>query len=381
MKCSLLPCNSYDYDKVYTALAQSIQNLGGFEPYIAPGERVLLKPNLLMKKRPEEAATTHPVFLKALANLLLEYGAKVVIGESPGGPFTPALINGVYKATGMTAIAEETDAILNANFNSCQKENPQGLIMKRLTLADMVNDVDKVICVAKLKTHAMMTFTGAVKNMFGLVPGIIKAEYHLNIPDYENFADMLIDVCLCANPVLSFMDGIVGMEGNGPSAGTPANTHVVLASNSPYHLDQAACHIIGLSVKDVPILKRLHERGIIGELNDIEFTGEPIEHFIMPSYQVIRGRSPLSIRDSNLPEFVKKLALKHLQTRPVVYDNDCTGCAVCKEACPVKIIEISANRKAVITYPKCIRCYCCQELCPQKAIKIHKPWMVQWLRL
>ena len=381
MKCSLLPCNSYDYDKVYATLAQSIQNLGGLEPYITPGERVLLKPNLLMKKRPEEAATTHPIFVKALANLLLEYGAKVIIGDSPGGPFTPALINGVYKATGMTAIAAETKVTLNSNFNSCQKVNPQGLIMKRLTLTDMINDVDKVICVAKLKTHAMMTFTGAVKNMFGLVPGIVKAEYHLNIPNYDHFADMLIDVCLCTNPVLSFIDGIIGMEGHGPSAGTPANTHVVLASNSPYHLDQAACHIIGLSAKDVPILKRLQDRKIIGGLDDIDFTGEPIEKFIMPSYHVIRGRSPLTIHDSKLPGFIKRFVMGHLQTRPVVYDDVCTGCAVCKEACPVKIIEISGDNKAVIEYPECIRCYCCQELCPQKAIKMYKPRIVKMLRL
>jgi len=394
-KCSLLPCDTYDYDKVYAALAKSIENLGGFKPYISPGERVLLKANLLMKKRPEEAATTHPIFVKALANLLLAYGAKVIIGDSPGGPFTPALINGVYKTTGMTAIAAETEAELNTNFSSCQKENPDGLIMKRLTLTDMINDVDKIISVAKLKTHAMMTFTGAVKNMFGMVPGIVKAEYHLNIPDYDHFADMLIDVCLCAKPVLSFMDGIIGMEGHGPSAGTPANTHVVLASDSPYHLDQAACHIIGLSVKDVPILRRLQERGMIGELKDINFSGEDIKKFIMPSYHVVSGKSPLTVHGSNLPGFVKRFVARYLQTRPVVHVGDCTGCAICKEACPAKVIDLFPLIPAVevppktgeprvkpeIKYPECIRCYCCQELCPQKAIKMHKPILVRMLGL
>lgn len=380
-RCSLLPCDSYDYNKVYAVLAQTIKNLGGLEPYINPGERVLLKANLLMKKKPEEAATTHPVFIKALANLLLAYGAEVVIGDSPGGPFNAPLINSVYKTTGMTKIAEETKATLNTNFNSFKKENPKGLIMKRLTLTDMINDTDKIICVAKLKSHAMMTFTGAVKNMFGMVPGIVKAEYHLNIPDYDHFADMLIDVCLCTDPVLSFIDGITGMEGHGPSAGTPVGTHVVLASNSPYHLDQAACHIIGLGAKDVPVLKRLQERKIIGELSDINFVGDRPENFIMPSFEIVSGKKPLNVRDSNLPDFVKSFVSKHLQSRPVVYDTDCTGCAVCKEACPVKVIEILPSRKAQIKYRECIRCYCCQELCPQKAIKLYKPRMVKMLRL
>ncbi|MCL2399374.1 MAG: DUF362 domain-containing protein [Defluviitaleaceae bacterium] len=379
--CSIIRCNSYDYDLVYNSLAESIKNLGGFEPYIVPGERVLLKANLLMKKKPEEATTTHPIFVKALANLLIEYGAKVVIGDSPGGPFNANLMNGVYKATGMAAIAEETEAILNNNYNSFQKENPKGLIMKKLTLTDMINDADKVISVAKLKTHAMMTYTGAVKNMFGVVPGIVKAEYHLNIPNYEQFSDMLIDICLCAEPVLSFIDGIVGMEGHGPSAGTPVNINAVMASNSPYHIDQAACHIIGLAVKDVPMLKRMQEREIISELSDINFTGESIEKFIMPSFEIISGKSSMTVHDSNLPVFVKNFIGKHMQTRPQVNNADCTGCAICQEACPAKIVEMSADHKAIIDYPKCIRCYCCQELCPQKAIKMYKPRMVKMLKL
>ncbi|MCL2421033.1 MAG: DUF362 domain-containing protein [Defluviitaleaceae bacterium] len=380
-KCSILPCDTYDYHEVYAALSESIKNLGGFEPYISPGERVLIKPNLMMKKNPEEAATTHPVFVRALADLLLAYGAKVIIGDSPGGPFTSSLMQGVYKATGMAAIAAETDAVLNANFNACQKENPNGLIMKRLTMADMLNDVDKVISVAKLKTHGMMTFTGAVKNMFGTVPGLVKAEYHLNIPNYDHFADMLIDVCLCSNPVLSFMDGIVGMEGHGPSAGTPVNINVVMASDSPYHLDQAACHIIGLAARDVPVLKRLQARGMIGELADIEFSGKPITDFIMPNFHIVRARSPLTLHKSDLPVFVKRLIGKHMQSRPVVNASDCTSCGMCKEACPAKVIEVCAKTKPTIDYPECIRCYCCQELCPLKAVKIYKPLLVRILGL
>ncbi|MCL1999772.1 MAG: DUF362 domain-containing protein [Turicibacter sp.] len=382
MKCSLLRCDSYEYEKVYTAIAQTIQNLGGFEPYIQPGERVLLKANLLMKKKPEEAATTHPIVVKALAALLLEYGATVIIGDSPGGPFNPALMNGVYKATGMSKIVEELQGgvALNSNFKSFKKDNPEALIMKHLTLTDMLNDVDKVISVAKLKTHAMMTYTGAVKNMFGVVPGIVKVEYHMNISDYENFADMLIDVCIAANPVLSFIDGIVGMEGNGPSAGVPVNIGVIMGSASPHTLDLAAAHIIGLEAREVPTLKRAQERGLLGRLAEIDFVAEKPQNFVMPSFDIVRGKKPMNIQNSNLPNFAKAFLARHMQSRPVVNAGDCTGCAICKEACPVKVVHI-VDKKAGMNYTDCIRCYCCQELCPQKAIRVHKPRLVKMLRL
>ena len=381
IKCSLTRCTGYDYEKVYEALSESIENLGGFAPYIAKGERVLLKVNLVMKKRPEEAATTHPVFVKALATLLLEYGAEVLIGDSPGGPFISSLMNSVYSGTGMSQVSKETGARLNVNYNSCTKDNPDGFIMKHLTLTDMINDVDKVISVAKLKAHAMMTFTGAVKNMFGMVPGLSKAEYHLNMPNYEHFADMLIDVCLCCKPVLSFMDGIVSMEGNGPTAGDPVNTNVILASESPYHLDQAACGIIDLSTDDVPVLKRLKARGIIGEIGDIDFAGGSIEEFYNKDFKISRGSSLFDVQDSNFPGFIKTFVGRCLQTRPHINLGLCVGCGICKDACPANIIDINAGKKAVINYKKCIRCYCCQELCPQKAVKMHRPTLAKLLKI
>jgi uncharacterized protein (DUF362 family)/NAD-dependent dihydropyrimidine dehydrogenase PreA subunit len=376
---SILRCEDYEYGRVRDAVAQSLANLGGIDKYINPGERVLLKTNLLIKKKPEEAATTHPALVKALASLLIEHGASVVIGDSPGGPFTPMFVNGFYKVCGMEAVAAETGATLNANFKACERENPQGLILKRLTMTDMVNDADKIISVAKLKTHAMMTYTGAAKNMFGLIPGITKAEYHLKIPGYEQFADMLLDVCLCASPVLSFLDGIVSMEGHGPSAGTPVDTQLLLASDSPYHLDQAACHIIGLGTEDVLMLSRARARGLIGELSEITFAGLPLAECARPAFKVVRASSPLNARSSNLPGFAKFLIERFLLSRPLIQKN-CLGCGVCKEACPAKVIEIKEG-KAAVNHKDCIRCYCCQELCPHRAVKIHKPLMLRLLRL
>ena len=381
MIVSMRYCKSYEYERLREVLHEIVQSLGGWEPYIKPGQKVLLKPNLLAKKKPEDATTTHPAFVQALAGLLIEYGASVIIGDSPGGPFTAGIMNGIYKATGMEAAAAATGAALNRNFAGYETVNPGGLIMKHLTLTSMLLDVDAVICVAKLKTHGMMVYTGAVKNMFGIVPGIAKAEYHFNMPDYDVFADALIDICMAGKPVLSFMDGIVGMEGNGPMSGNPVHTHAVLASPSPYHLDMAAARLIGLGPADVPMLRRMVERGMVKEdMSDIEFTGDTYEIFGNRPYKAPATKGIMNVANFKIPRFLKNFLARHIQTRPAFDLNICNGCAVCREACPAKIIEI-VNGKAALDFKDCIRCYCCQELCPKKAITIHRPRFSRIMRL
>ena len=381
MIVSMRYCQSYQYENLRAILQETIASLGGFEPYIKPGQKILLKPNLLAKKKPEEATTTHPIFIRALASLLIEYGASVIIGDSPGGPFNSGIMNGIYKATGMEAAALATGASLNQNYGQYEAENPSGLIMKRLTLASMLKDVDAVICVAKLKTHGMMTYTGAAKNMFGIVPGIAKAEYHFNIQDYDAFADALIDICEAAKPVLSFIDGIVGMEGNGPAAGTPVETGAVLASPSPHHADMAACRLIGLATGEVPMLRRAAARGLVkADMSDIKLVGDPYESFKGCPYKAPATRGIMNITRFQIPMFVKNFLARRIQTRPHFDLSICNGCGICREACPAKIIEIKGG-KATLDFKDCIRCYCCQELCPKKAITIHRPRFSRVMRL
>ena len=377
MKVSVKKCATYDYELVKKTIETCLSELGGLEAFVKPGETVLLKPNLLTKKRPDEAVTTNPVFVKAVADILLHFGAKVVIGDSPGGPFTNTLLGTVYKSTGMTWISNETQAVLNKNFGTFTKENPDGLIMKKPTLTDMLNDVDKVVNLAKLKTHAMMAYTGAVKNMFGLVPGVAKLEYHLNISDYDAFADALIDICIAVKPALSFIDGIFGMEGDGPAGGTPVNSKVVLASACPYHLDVAACKFIGLASNDVPILRRLEARGMVGP---IDYTGETPESLRLTPFVPASTKGVMNLASPKIPNLLKKFIARYVQTRPVFVQKKCNGCGMCKNSCPAKIIEISDGLPK-LDYKDCIRCYCCHELCPNKAVKIHKPLLSKFMRL
>lgn len=182
---SVLGCNNYEYEKVKSAIAQSFANLGGISKYINKNETVLLKVNLIMKKNPDEAATTHPAIVRALAEILINYGCNVVIGDSPGGPFREILLRSIYKTTGMEDVAKQTGATLNYNTGTTHVDNSNGLILKHLTVADFITKVDKIISVSKLKAHCMTKMTGATKNMFGTIPGTVKAEYHFNCPNQQ----------------------------------------------------------------------------------------------------------------------------------------------------------------------------------------------------
>lgn len=375
-KVSVAECREYDYNLVMKAIIESFNNLGGIEKYISKGDKVLLKLNLLMKKKPEEATTTHPVFTKALAKVLIDYGATVIIGDSPGGPFSERMLQGVYRVCGIDEIAGETGAKLNYNTNAVAVSNPEGKYLKQLTVTEMIRDVDKVISVSKLKTHGFAVFTGAVKNMFGIVPGLIKAEYHLTMPEIEEFSDALVDVCLCGKPILSFMDAIVGMEGNGPSSGEPREIGVVIASPSPYHLDVVAASIINLKPIEVPTIKRCVERNICaGNLEDIDIIGENIDKFIIKDYVIPKTKKLKLVRDW-MPKFLISFIENTTRPKPVFNHNACIGCGDCEEACPPRVITMDKNKPAV-NLQGCIRCFCCQELCPKKAVEIHRPWLLK----
>lgn len=374
---SLQACKVYELKAVRLALEKTIEDLGGLESYIKKGDRILLKVNLLMKKRPEEATTTHPVFVKALADILVDFGCEVLIGDSPGGPFNQKALAPIYEMCGYNQL--QTEHIkLNENFNEIERVFEQGEMLKRVQLTAMLEDVDHVISVSKLKTHGMMLFTGAVKNMFGTIPGLIKAEYHFKLPKSEEFANALVDICEGVKPVLSFMDGIVGMEGAGPSAGNPVEIGVILAAQNPHELDVTAVKLVDISPQDVPTLKAAMERGLLStELEAVELKGDRLEDFKIEHFETPEIRS-VAFLGEKYPKWMRDMANRLLQPKPIFIKDKCVGCGECSRLCPMHTIEM-IDKFPVVNLDNCIRCYCCQELCPKKAVEISRPFLLKFI--
>ncbi len=366
---SLSACDRYERESLRKAIEQAILDLGGWSAFVKPKDRVFLKVNLVMNKDPELAATTHPVFVEVLAALLIEQGCDVIIGDSPGGLFNGEALKRIYKGTGIQKAAEASGARLNWNTGAVERENPQGKLLKRLTQTAMLQDADKVISVSKLKTHGMMTFTGAVKNQFGTVPGTKKAEYHFRMPESADFADALIDICLAANPVLCLMDGVVAMEGNGPTGGTPRKVGAVLASENPFDLDLVAAHLIGLEREQVPTLEQAYRRGL-GKASaaEVKVAGEDPERFVQKDFRMPDHIDPRLMRKFGP---VGDALSSWLRPKVKFHHDRCVGCRACYQNCPAKAITMK-GRYPTVRYHQCIRCYCCQELCPKNAISVRE---------
>ena len=359
-------------------LLETFKNLGGIEKYINKGETILLKVNLVMRKKPEEAATTHPAFVRALSEILVNYGCKVIIGDSPGGPFNALLLKSIYKTTGMEEAAKLSGASLNYSTETLTAEYPEGKIIRKLTVAKFIMEADKIISVSKLKTHSMTKMTGAVKNMFGIIPGTVKAEYHFSYPDVDAFSDCLLDICGYASPILSFMDGITAMEGHGPTAGTPRKVGVILACENPYELDLAASKIINSPINETPLIRHAIERGLCSKNTDeIKTVGDNLNYFVQKNF-ILPKTGSMHFLGDNPPKFLEGFVKKNLQPKPVFNSKLCVGCGDCALNCPAKIIEIK-ERLPHADLDKCIRCFCCQELCPMKAVSIKRPLILKML--
>ena len=374
---ALVPCRDYDREAVYEAVRRSINLIGGIGRFIRPGEKVLLKPNLVMKKRPEEAATTHPAVVEAVARLVQSAGGSVTIGDSPGGPYTGWMLAQVYRATGMTEAAERTGTRLNQDLAEVSVEYPEARTARSMTLIAPAVEAQAIVSLPKLKTHGQALFTGAVKNLFGTVPGLKKAEYHFKMADPESFSEMLVDLAEFLKPRLSIMDAIAGMEGAGPTAGTPRQIGLILASSSPFALDVAACSVVGIEPGEVPTIAAAHRRGTQeGSLDGIELLGARIADCR------IRDFARPSIREVNYaelaPRFLRPYLNRSLRPKPVFVHSGCTGCRTCHDCCPPQAIRMVEHRP-VVNLDECIRCFCCQELCPQKTVQIYRPWLLRAL--
>lgn len=356
-------CPDYDEARVQEAVDSIFALCGGIESVVSPGMRVLVKVNLLMRRAPERATTTHPAVARAVVRAVQRAGGVPVLADSPGGPFTRALLAGVYEECGMRAVAEETGCALNDDFSAASRYFEAGRTAKRLDLIGALEHVDAVISVGKLKTHGLTTMTGCVKNLFGLVPGTTKVDYHARYPEKEVFSDMLVDLCACVSPVFSLLDAVDCMEGEGPSGGRPRRVGALLGGKNPHQVDALAARLIGLKPEEVTTLAAAARRCLLGPL---ETAGDDWKALRPESFQI-----PMRLGRLGMLDVVTKLP-RVFGARPVFTHRRCDGCGTCARACPAKAIRMGEDRRPRADLKKCVRCFCCQELCPKTDVAVRR---------
>lgn len=364
---AVVRCKTYNVEAVKPALEEALNAVNGLD-FVMPGMKIIIKPNLVSFKKPDAAATTHPALLEALVEMLLARGADVTIGDSPGGPHSLPLLNRVYAATGMDRL-EKLGAKLNRNMNEKTVDFPEGKVLKNFTYTEYLDEADAIIDFCKLKSHGMLGMSAAVKNLFGTIPGLKKPEVHYKFQNDAEFADMLVDLNEYFKPRLAICDAVVGMEGNGPTAGTPRQIGAIIASKSTYYADVVGAELIGMNIDGLPTLQAAYERGFApASSKNLRVYGDicalTVDDFKAPP---VRGLS--FMRKGNVLHFISKAALEH---KPTLKKRLCVGCGKCARICPAKAIEMK-NKKPHINREKCIRCFCCQEFCPRAAMVAHRP--------
>lgn len=364
---AVVRCKTYDVEAVKPALEEALNAVNGLD-FVKSGMKIIIKPNLVSFKKPDAAATTHPALLEALVEMLLARGADVTIGDSPGGPHSLPLLNRVYAATGMDRV-EKLGAKLNRNMNEKTVDFPEGKVLKNFTYTEYLDEADAIIDFCKLKSHGMLGMSAAVKNLFGTIPGLKKPEVHYKFQNDAEFADMLVDLNEYFKPRLAICDAVIGMEGNGPTAGTPRQIGAIIASKSTYYADVVGAELIGMNIDGLPTLQAAYERGFApSSSKNLRVYGDiralTVDDFKAPP---VRGLS--FMRKGNVLHFISKAALEH---KPTLKKRFCVGCGECARMCPAKAIEMK-NKKPHINREKCIRCFCCQEFCPRAAMVAHRP--------
>lgn len=368
---SVIRCASYDDALLTQAVHDALAPLGGLASVVRAGQRVLIKLNLLAAYEPERAVTTHPALARVLVRMVQALGAVPVLGDSPGGVNTPANYQALLKKTGFTQVVEETGCECVLFDERVQEIAPQGArVYKKFTAVTAPSEADVIISLPKLKTHQFAYYTGAVKTLFGFLPGLKKAEYHLHAgKDIKQFAELLLDIYETFPPALHIMDAVVGMEGQGPSHGTPRQVGLLLASRSGAALDYVMTDLIGLRPLEVPTVRAAAIRGIGPKsLEEITLYGESLDAVRVPDYQ-----QALTLKASLLPFWLADLSSWLFSTRPLIDPAKCRRCGKCAEVCPPHAIAFHKGAVPRIDYSHCLRCYCCHELCPVDAISVARP--------
>lgn len=375
---SIVRLHSYEPAAVQPALRAVLEPLGGLGAFIRPGMRVVLKPNFLMPSAPDRAICTHPEILRAVARLAREHGAATVEATDSPGVGTASRC-----ARRLGLASHEPFALFDADEGV--DVSPPGATFHRLRLIRRLLEADLVINLPKAKTHGQMAMTGAVKNGFGAVVGMEKAQWHFRAgKNPADFARLLLHIHGVINPRLSILDGVVGMEGNGPSGGDPRPLGFLMAATDAHALDAVLARLWGLGARQVPTLAAALDAGLLPPPAGIRVVGPPPEACRpRPAWRLAR---PAPLRGFGGPAWLNAAMERLLRLQPEVVRDRCSGCGECGEACAAGAITLvpagkGDGRRVVIDCERCIACFCCQEMCPQGAVEVSAGLLARLLSL
>lgn len=371
-RVALINCDNYERDRVEKAVHRAFLLLGGIDAWIKPGMCVLVKPNLMRKSAPELCAVTHPEVIRAVVREVEAAGGRAVVADSPGGAYNPSVLKGIYAATGLESALRDTHAELNLDCAEQKVQFPQAEKLREFPVIQPLVQADFVINVCKLKSHTLAVYSGAVKNLYGIIPGFVKAEFHFRFQEERDFSNMMVDLCEYAAPGLNLVDAIWGMEGEGPGSGDPRKLGFLVASQSPYAADICAAGMVGYDIDEIPMLAEARRRG----LAEPEFALVGDDPALLKVEDFKRAsRESTSILRRRVPRLLVKPLERYLGLRPRILPKRCIRCGICARSCPVHTIEIG-KKFAKIHASSCIRCFCCMEFCPEKAIRAQHSWVV-----
>ena len=370
---ALIKCQTYEYSALAEAVGRAVDLLGGMGRFVRPGQKVLLKPNMLAADPPESCICTHPGVVLAVGRLVLEAGGRLVISDSPAID----RFKRVAAKSGLAKVADELGAEL-VEFGRPQRVAvPDESVFKTLELSAQVFEADVIINLPKLKTHSQMLLTLGVKNLFGTVVAQRKTEWHAMVGvDRVVFASLLLDIYRTVRPALTILDGVEGMDRRGPANGRPRPVGLLAASANTLALDLVVCRLLGVPLKKFPLYRAALSRGLIEiGLNGIQLLGEQPEDLAVKDFETPELEAVIG-----LPPFLGNLAARYLVSKPIQKPTDCIECRKCVEMCQARAIMLK-DRKLTFDYDRCIRCYCCQEVCPQDAIDFRRGPLVRLLNL
>lgn len=367
---SIVKVNSYNLTELIPALKKSVEIIGGLNQIVKSGNKVFVKINHLSPPSPaERGIVTNPSFVEAVITLLKETGAEITVGDD----IEEGDEDG-FKISGFREMCDRLEVkLVNLRETGFVEKECNGRVLKNVYISKLVLEADVIINLPKFKTHSLTTFTGSIKNMYGVIPAGLRRRFHGEYLRLEDFCQMLVDIFSVVKPQLTIMDGIMAMEGEGPGSGQLRKLGLILTSKDTVALDAVASRIVRLKPEEVLTTRYAVERGLgVSDLKNIEIVGEKLDSLVVSDFKLPANFSRFAV--NRAPQSLVKFVLRQISPRPRVKKKNCTACNECVTVCPTGAATMT-GKTAVINDKLCIRCMCCHEVCRFNAIMPRRPFV------